>query len=254
MTANGKITTSEIAKRRTGTVRILVTDDHLGGPATNPNGSGPWYPTPRKRGMVTATVTGVTAATGNRRTRYSLTTDRGEVNDLSPSQTFWLAPNDSPAPPAAPVSMHRTRLSIGTQIAEAASELRLTLSTRSAPDGGFRYVISGREMTPGEAADHLLAGGFSEAFGRAQTIINPDRLAESLVEPTDSTSAGVTFEQQFSTDGGKTWGTVAVGLDAADIASARERDASGEGVCWRALPESAAGTGWGALLADGSGT
>lgn len=46
-----------------------------------------------------------------------------------------------------------------------------------------------------------------------------------------------TFEQQASEDGGRNWRTVAVGLDAANIAGARERDAAGEGRRWRFLPE-----------------
>jgi hypothetical protein len=102
MTAKGKITTSEIGRRPMGTVRILITDDGRGHRASDAAISGSevdtWYPAYNKTGMVTATVTGVEAVRGNRRSRYYLTTDRGKVNNLSPSQTFWLAPE--PAAPA----------------------------------------------------------------------------------------------------------------------------------------------------------
>jgi hypothetical protein len=105
MTAKGKITTSEIGRRPMGTVRILITDDGRGHRASDAAISGgevdTWYPAYNKTGMVTATVTGFEAVRGNRRSRYYLTTDRGKVNNLSPSQTFWLAPEpaqDRPEP------------------------------------------------------------------------------------------------------------------------------------------------------------
>jgi hypothetical protein len=96
MTAKGKITASEIAKHPLGTIRILITDDRTGCTASINAHDGAkvvWYPARNKTGMVAATVTGVQSARGNRRSRYYLTTDRGEVNNLSPSQTFWLAPD-----------------------------------------------------------------------------------------------------------------------------------------------------------------
>jgi len=97
MTAAGKITASEIGKRPLGSVRVLITDNRTGRAATDPTGDGPWFPAYNKTGMVAATVTNVGYARGNRRSRIDLVTDRGEVNDLSPSQTFWLAPA-APAP------------------------------------------------------------------------------------------------------------------------------------------------------------
>lgn len=106
MTAQGKITTSEIGRRPKGSVRILITDDSLGLAATANAGEGSvWHPARNKTGMVVATVLDVEAARGNRRTRYDLVTDRGTVANLSGSQTFWLAP-EAPAEPVAAVYGH----------------------------------------------------------------------------------------------------------------------------------------------------
>lgn len=75
------------------------------------------------------------------------------------------------------VTVEVTRLSVGTQIRQALETLGLPLVMP--PGDVIRYVIDGREMTPREACDYLIAGGYSAAFdGRAETIVNPDRLAE----------------------------------------------------------------------------
>ncbi len=97
MSAKGKITVSEIGRRPRGTVRILLTDDPAGRRPATEGHAGPWYRAHNKRGMATATVTGMIAAAGNRRTQYYLTTDRGDVNALPGNTTFWLAP-EAPAP------------------------------------------------------------------------------------------------------------------------------------------------------------
>lgn len=104
------------------------------------------------------------------------------------------APVDAPADPqettptadlAPDATCTLVRRSIHTQICEALAELGMPYERET--DGGGAYVIDGRNMTPGEAADYLLAGGFAEAFGRAETIVNPDRLqpAAWVEEPAD---------------------------------------------------------------------
>lgn len=95
MTAEGKITTTEITRRPLGSVRVLLTTSSRGALA----------PASRKTGAITGTVTGVGSAAGNRRTRYELTTEHGLVAGLTGSQTFWLAPDAASTPsPDAPAS------------------------------------------------------------------------------------------------------------------------------------------------------
>jgi hypothetical protein len=77
-----------------------------------------------------------------------------------------------------------TRMSIGRQISEALHALGIPEIRRD-----LRYLINDKILSPGEAADYLLDGGFQGAFGRDRMVLHPDRLAErgdrELLDPTD---------------------------------------------------------------------
>jgi hypothetical protein len=88
-----KIYAYEIPRRPLGTIRVLVTDDPAGRAEPTPGSAGPWHPARRRtEAMRVATVTDVTYASGNRHTRYYLTTDIGQVNGLTHNRSFFLAP------------------------------------------------------------------------------------------------------------------------------------------------------------------
>jgi len=60
----------------------------------------------------------------------------------------------------------RTRQSIGSQLQERFAELGLAYEVTS--DGGpIRYHVAGEILTPGEAADKYLPGGFAANYGKA---------------------------------------------------------------------------------------
>jgi hypothetical protein len=98
MTAAGKITAAGIAERVAAgeTVHIFITDHPIGKHASAQALAGgeperPWGPTTVKTKVVCATVTGSYTTAGGRRSRRVLVTSRGEVPNLSASQTFHLA-------------------------------------------------------------------------------------------------------------------------------------------------------------------
>ncbi|MEU7802640.1 UvrD-helicase domain-containing protein [Micromonospora arborensis] len=108
----------------------------------------------------------------------------GAPNRSAAACTCCPQPSRQPAkeatsPVGAPlaVSITRTRMSIGSQIQEAANILGLPCEPRTI-DGTLTYEIAGQRMSPGEAADYLLEGGAEGALGRAETLVHSDRLAE----------------------------------------------------------------------------
>jgi hypothetical protein len=285
MTAKGKITTSEIGRRPMGTVRILITDDGRGHRASDAAISGgevdTWYPAYNKTGMVTATVTGFEAVRGNRRSRYYLTTDRGKVNNLSPSQTFWLAPDTAAdskdkalgemAPTERAAAIRRAAARMQAELTSNAPAISAALESVDQPAQDQTDPQQSYTTVPNRAhgvqADTTLSGSVPAGFtgstlvGTASsgqpTVVAyvepgdvsdkatpaglggeaPVRHGATVEAPPGSPAPGEIFEQQTSENGGKTWRTTATGLDAADVAATRDRDAAGEGVRWRALPE-----------------
>jgi hypothetical protein len=63
--------------------------------------------------------------------------------------------------------MRITRRSIAEQVREAVEARGLTFGTRCEANGPLRYIIGGEVMSPGEAADKYLPGGFALNFGKA---------------------------------------------------------------------------------------
>lgn len=141
----------------------------------------------------------------------------------------------------------------------ASTRAPLTIVARhpQAADGSTRYDLSNGWFVMGEThhdrrhfRDHRYSAyapgaspdGFATAVG---TGGNLDRLVRSVdasirpvaVSTESSAPEGGTFEHQASTDGGKMWRTVAVGLSAADVDAYRAANESGEGASWRMLPE-----------------
>lgn len=98
MTAKGKITLGNL---RMGYTRIVVTDDRLGGPASEEALAGrlapgtPLYKTDRKTKVLAALVVDTDGFGGNRRIRYGVVTHLGRlVGNFATHQTFTLAPDD----------------------------------------------------------------------------------------------------------------------------------------------------------------
>lgn len=84
------------------------------------------------------------------------------------------------------VTVTRTRVAIGTQIAEACAALGIELGHDT--DKGLPcYVVNGEKYTAGELADLVLAGGFDAAYGRATTVVRDDSPLATRV--TDSAQA-----------------------------------------------------------------
>jgi hypothetical protein len=69
------------------------------------------------------------------------------------------------------------RLSIGSQIERAAERLGMAYTITTSPTGTLGYLIDEVPMTPGDAADYLIDGGFAGAYGAAKVRVHPDRLA-----------------------------------------------------------------------------
>jgi hypothetical protein len=69
-------------------------------------------------------------------------------------------------PRTAPVT--RTRVAIGTQIAEACAALDITF-TFGTRHGLMVYVVNGEKFSAGEMADRVLEGGFAAAYGASET-------------------------------------------------------------------------------------
>jgi len=68
--------------------------------------------------------------------------------------------------PEPAVTFTRTRRDINGRIKEKLDELRLTWAMEH--DGGpLMYRVEGVLLTPGEAADKYLPGGFARNYGRA---------------------------------------------------------------------------------------
>lgn len=84
--------------------------------------------------------------------------------------------------PAPVVTVTRTRMAIGDQIAEACAALGIELSHGYAK-GAATYVVNGRDYTAGELADLVLEGGFDANFGGNATRVRWDSPLRVL--PTD---------------------------------------------------------------------
>lgn len=65
------------------------------------------------------------------------------------------------------VTVTRTRRSIATQLTDHWKATGLTWTVTSNERDGIRYHVDGRVLTPVQAADHYLPGGFAGSFGRA---------------------------------------------------------------------------------------
>jgi hypothetical protein len=86
------------------------------------------------------------------------------MNELSPDTQAALAAYWAGSITA---SASTTRRSIATQLREhcAANNLSIEVTQHR---GALAYVIDGSEpLTPGEAADRYLSGGFNGAYGKA---------------------------------------------------------------------------------------
>jgi hypothetical protein len=263
MTAEGKITTTAITQKagtKTG-VRILVTQD----PDT-----GALDYTYRKTGAVAVTVIGFATVAGSRQCRYQLQTSAGTLT-CAPSQTHWLARDKDPdaailvdnvvevvewtgqgTPDATEAAPTDEALTV-----DEATKLTVVARHPQAADGSTRYDLSNGWFVMGEThhdrrhfRDHRYSAyapgaspdGFATAVG---TGGNLDQLVRSLAAsirpvtaPTEpSLPEGETFEQQASTDGGKTWRTVAVGLTRGDVDAWRVHNPQGEGTTCRFVPD-----------------
>ncbi|WP_328384361.1 AAA family ATPase (plasmid) [Micromonospora zamorensis] len=126
-------------------------------------------------------LTGVTDGGQTWTERWGVLVSEGAPNRSAVACTCCPQPGRQPAKEPTPaVSLTRTRMSIGSQIQEAANILGLPCEPRTV-DGTLTYEIAGQRMSPGEAADYLLEGGIEGARGRAETLVHPDRLAERSV-------------------------------------------------------------------------
>jgi hypothetical protein len=213
MTAKGKITTSDISRRPYGTVRVLITDDQHG--RKPPAGTtGPWFPAFNRRGMLAATVTKVETSGGSRRIGYYLTTDHGMISDVRGHQTFHLAPDDTTDPECSVAARRPAPVAVPDTSGSTAE--------RGRADGAVWVTAH----TNDEVRQAIAAPEATGCGGDG----SPCNAAVAVPEPAK-------FEYQTSEDGGQTWRTVGVGMDAADIDHIRGRDAASEGRHWRAIPD-----------------
>ncbi len=181
MPADGKNNVTTIVRLPLGTVHVLLTDDPHGLAAATPGATGPWYPAKNKRGMRVATITAASPMAGNRRTRWDLETTAGEVNNLTPQQTFWLADPATNGPAVA-----------------------ITSQADQAADGSRRYELSNgwfimrehyahrrayREhpyaaYVPG-AGEHGIAKciGTAKKLSEILTLVNTPRVTPAPAEP-----------------------------------------------------------------------
>jgi hypothetical protein len=247
MTAEGKITTTAIT-RQAGTkpgVRILVTQD----PTT-----GALDYTYRKTGAVAVLVTGFTAVAGSRQVRYQLQTSAGTIT-CAPSQTHWLARDkDKDALPAIAFDAcsqcsaghagkdgrcerHGKRIAAeptATVVAESDPE-PLTVDQVAEIWEGKPSVEARTEAPPTECA--RCKTRVESMHGHWFTKGGTDFMCPDGEEPHSPDVAAGTYEHQISDNGGKTWRTVAVGLEASDVYAHRAANEAGEGATWRMLPE-----------------
>lgn len=80
----------------------------------------------------------------------------------------------------------RTRVAIGTQIAEACAALGIEMRQGYARGAAY-YEVAGTSYTAGALADLVLEGGFDAAYGRAETIVRQDSpLKPAPVDPADA--------------------------------------------------------------------
>jgi hypothetical protein len=61
------------------------------------------------------------------------------------------------------------RRSIDEQVRQACQDLGLSFTIGRSGDGAQRYVINGEPLSPGDAADRYLPGGFAANFGTLGT-------------------------------------------------------------------------------------
>jgi N12 class adenine-specific DNA methylase len=98
-------------------------------------------------------------------------------------------PQPAPAAPQVPaaatdgVTVTRTRRSIGGQLEDHWNANGIEWTTESVvtpayPDGRLLYVVEGEKLTPGEAADKYLPGGFDGSYGGNGTAA-PDRAPDA---------------------------------------------------------------------------
>lgn len=89
------------------------------------------------------------------------------------------------AAPTPAVTVTRTRMAIGTQLAEACAALGIELGHANGYKGTQVYVINGRDYTAGQLADLVLIGGLDAAFGGYETrpveVAPAELLPESAV-------------------------------------------------------------------------
>lgn len=107
MTANGKITTTDLCVNNSaGTVAILITDDPAGrAVSATASALSTWYPAARKTQVRAAIVTGYRTVKRDtdRQQRYEIITDAGTLAPVTGAQTFILASDQPTAAPAATV-------------------------------------------------------------------------------------------------------------------------------------------------------
>lgn len=134
---------------------------------------------------------------------------RGATGVVRPGTTLWTASVELTSPdgrwlgtkriptahltvrtPDAPaVTVTRTRVAVGTQIAEACAALGIELG-HGTDKGLPRYVVQGEKYTTRDLADLVLAGGFDGAYGRAETVVREDSpLAARVTDPAEAEHA-----------------------------------------------------------------
>jgi hypothetical protein len=201
MPANGKVNVSTITRTPHGTVHVLVTDDPHGLAPATADATGPWYPAKNKRGMRTATITGTSAMAGNRRTRYDLTTTIGQVNNLTPTQTFWRAPapGESAAaetPTVAPDAAHIT-----TKMLQDTRGVRILIAERheDAAGGGAGQWCAARSVPP-RHGELSVPGEPPHVHAATVTEVRPSATPGRFDVVTNlGTVEGVTAGQRFRT-------------------------------------------------------
>lgn len=92
------------------------------------------------------------------------------------------------------------RLSLATQIERACEILGMTYASTTDDTGVLATVIDGVQMTPGSAADYLLAGGFAQAYGASRVNVNPKRLAVQRAALDAKHAGDHTLAQRLVTD------------------------------------------------------
>lgn len=93
----------------------------------------------------------------------------------------------------------RTRVAIGTQIAEACAVLGIEMRQGYA-GGAAYYEVAGTSYTAGALADLVLEGGFDAAYGRAETIVRQDSpLKSAPVDPADAEAVEKLGRSKYAT-------------------------------------------------------